>query len=161
VLDSYGGERSGIVSREFTFVGDADLRQIVERDYRELRTRLFPGRAWKSTVVMAGSILEAILLDRLTRDAGTIAAANARRAHKGRDITSSDRNQQWLLSDLIDVTIELGFLESGDGMMTHETLREFRNLIHPRAEVRKKRAPSEGEAMAAVGALEIVCDHLK
>lgn len=62
-LNQFGGEGSQVVQRAFKFVKDADLRQIIERDYRELRLKVFPSGAWKSTVVLAGSILEAILFD--------------------------------------------------------------------------------------------------
>src|ERR1035437_4738966 len=64
-LEHYGGDGSQVVSRSFAFIKDSGLRQIIERDYRELRLKVFPSRAWKSTVVLAGSILEAILFDQL------------------------------------------------------------------------------------------------
>jgi hypothetical protein len=54
------------VTRQFPYLTDAELRAIVERDYVELNVRLFPARAWKSTVIMAGSILESILIDVLS-----------------------------------------------------------------------------------------------
>ncbi len=72
VLDLYAGEGSRAATRSFHFVKDSKLRTIVERDYRELSLLLFPSQAWKSTVIMAGSILEAILQDILTSDTTTI-----------------------------------------------------------------------------------------
>ena len=67
-----------------------DLREIIERDYKELTLVLFPGGAWKSTVIMAGSILEAILYDVLASDlavnAKALASSNKRRRKAGSSI---------------------------------------------------------------------------
>ena len=67
-LEHYGGDGSRVISRSFAFIKDSGLRQIIERDYRELRLRYFRARAWKSTVILAGSIVEAILFDQLACD---------------------------------------------------------------------------------------------
>src|SRR5688500_5133062 len=61
ILSHYGGDGSRASIRSFSFIVDSDLREIVDRDYRELTLKVFPGGAWKSSVVLAGSILEAIL----------------------------------------------------------------------------------------------------
>ena len=66
VFEHYKGNGSGGIVRSFSYVTDAGLRGIVERDYAELHLKLFPSGAWKSTVIMAGSILEAILHDVLS-----------------------------------------------------------------------------------------------
>ena len=47
---------------------DPVLRAIIERDYKKLSQTLMPDCAWKNAVVIAGSILEAVLYDLLTRD---------------------------------------------------------------------------------------------
>lgn len=65
VLGKYGGAGWRTETREFAFLNNVGLRDIVRRDYKELSLVLFPGGAWKSAVVMAGSILEAVLFDRL------------------------------------------------------------------------------------------------
>jgi hypothetical protein len=63
----YGGEGSHVEKRTFGWVKNKALRTIVERDYKELMLKVYPSGAWKMTVVAAGSILEAILYDLLTR----------------------------------------------------------------------------------------------
>jgi hypothetical protein len=42
-----------------------------------------------------------------------------------------------------------------------QVLRDYRNFVHPYEEVRADHACSEGEALAAIGALMGVCDHLQ
>src|SRR5262249_32026376 len=57
VLSKYAGEGSRAETRRFPFIHSDKLREIVERDYKELSLIWLPDEAWKSTVVMAGSIL--------------------------------------------------------------------------------------------------------
>ncbi len=56
LLDAYAGEGTGAKTRAFAFVNDQKVRDVVERDYRELSLRTFPDGSWKSTVILAGSI---------------------------------------------------------------------------------------------------------
>ena len=85
VLDLYGGEGSKAVTRNFSFIIEPALRNIVERDYKELSLILFPSGAWKSTVILAGSILEAILFDQLSQPLYLKKAESSPKApkHKG------------------------------------------------------------------------------
>ncbi len=111
-LNQFGGEGSQGVQRAFKFVKDADLRQIIERDYRELRLKVFPSGAWKSTVVLAGSILEAILFDQLASDPATLAKANASqgapkdKSKKVLDLVAGE----WKLVSLIQVAVEINVI---------------------------------------------------
>ena len=99
--------------RSFAWLTNIDLRKIVERDFRELTLVLFPSGAWKSSVVLAGSILEAILYDRLTRDGSWVAKAmSATKAPKKRggivkDIAANAEEDEWKLAFLIKVASEL------------------------------------------------------
>jgi hypothetical protein len=150
LLDSYAGRGSQAMIRSFAFVQNLGLRKIIERDYRELSQILFPDCAWKSTVVMAGSILEAVLHDLLTRDDERTSAT-----------TKAAKGQQWTLNVLINVSVELGLLPPGSDKTTHQVLREYRNFIHPLAEIKAKYACGEAEALMAKGALDAVCNHLE
>jgi hypothetical protein len=167
VLNSYTGGAGKPLDRSFAFIADADLRRIVERDYRELTQVLYPEGAWKSTVVMAGSILEAILYDLLTRDAARVAQAmnhaRAPRKRSGavRDITKDDREEQWTLADLINVAVALNLLQQEHSDTIHQSLREYRNYVHPKKEQRTGFPCTDAEAMQALGALKGVCNHLQ
>lgn len=167
LVTEYAGAGSHSETRSFAFVANAELRAIVERDYKELSLSLYPGRAWKSTVVMAGSILEAILYDQLTRDAGrrvSAMAAIAAPPRKGggkRDISVNAGDDEWNLKSLIAVSLELGIVEPADDKVIHQVLRDYRNFIHPAKEIRDDRQLTEAKAMLAKGALDDVCDHLE
>lgn len=171
-LDSYVGEASRIRSRDFPFVRGAALRGIVERDYRELMLKLFPTESWKSVVILAGSILEALLHDLLTRDAARIAAAMAspraptRQAPRSsaiikRDLQSAAREDEWKLSNYIDVADGLSLVPSEWKPSVQVVLRDFRNCVHPRRELTLSYQITQGEALQAVGALIKICDHIE
>jgi hypothetical protein len=166
LLDSYVGLNTSAVARDFSFVNDPKVRSIVQRDYGELVLRSFPDRAWKSTVILAGSILEAVLHDRLTKDAATIAkamAASSAPKYKGsvKDITKHDYENEWKLVDLINVASELKILPDKNKVAIDIVLREYRNFVHPRVEVQQGVSITEGHATAAKGMLEVVLDELK
>jgi hypothetical protein len=166
VLTAYAGHGSKAVTRSFTFVHNADLRSIIERDYKELALILIPGAAWKSAVVMAGSILEAILYDLLTRDAALIAKAMAspKAPTKGttavKDITNNTSENEWKLVNLINVAVDLNLLPQERAHTIDQILRNYRNFVHPRKEIKEAHPCTEAEATLAKGALDGVCNHL-
>jgi hypothetical protein len=162
VLQYYGGPNSQAKSRSFAYISDDELRRIVERDYRELSLLVFSAGGWKSSVILAGSILEALLYDALTRDPETSAKANAARSapkYKGKvkPIESTD----WRLADLIDVASELQILSAERAKTIDQVLRDYRNFVHPKKEIRAEHACTEAEALLAKGALDGVCNHFE
>jgi hypothetical protein len=161
VLDKYGGEGWRMRTRSFSFLKDKGLRDIIERDYRELTLVLFPGGAWKSTVIMAGSILEAILFDILGSDpkvnAKALASLVAPKDKHGVVMPLED----WRLAYLISVAADIGLLPSDRAATFDQVLRDYRNFVHPKKEIRSGHPCGEGEAQLAVGGLNAVCDILK
>lgn len=161
-LNQFGGEGSQVVHRSFAFVKDTDLRQIIERDYRELRLKVFPSRAWKSTVILAGSILEAILFDQLASDPLMLAKANASKgAPKDKSKTVLDLVAgDWKLASLIQVAAEINVIPADRAKSIDQVLRDYRNFVHPKKELRAQHSCNEAEALMSVGALEGVCNIL-
>jgi hypothetical protein len=166
ILDCYGGQGSGLVRREFPFIRTPDLRVIVQRDYRELAVQLLPSGAWKSAVVLAGSILEAILFDQLTWDyaasRNAMISPDAPRKKGGqiKEIKSDAREDEWTLSDMIRVCVERGILPQPRAEAIDQVLRDYRNFVHPRKEIRSGHPCTEAEATLAKGALDAVINHL-
>lgn len=161
-LDHYRGPGSGGKKRTFAYLADPKLIQIIERDYEELTLRLFPGGAWKNTVIMAGSILEAILHDVLSnpkRVAQTNASTKGARGPGGVPIDIITGAEQWKLIHLINVAADIGLLPKEREKAIDQVLRDYRNFVHPKVEVRSKHPCTQAEAMMSVGALEAVCNH--
>lgn len=161
LLDHYAGDGSRAETKDFSFVNDADLREIVVRDYRELSLILLPAGAWKSVVVLAGSVLEAILYDQLSNDAtnnaAALAATSAPRRHSGAVIPHIG---DWKLIKLIEVSAEINVLSAARAQSIDQVLRDYRNFVHPTKEIRAAHPCSEAEAMMSKGALDGVYNHL-
>jgi hypothetical protein len=132
--------------REFGFVGNAELRRIIERDFAEAQ-RAFIARCWKSSIVLAGGMIEAILSDLLLANQDLVSRAT--KAPKNPDIT------RWDLTDLIKVAVELNLVSAGVEKLSHP-IREFRNLIHPGNEIRNGLQFDAEEAKIALEVLNIV-----
>jgi hypothetical protein len=102
------------------------LREELERRWREAQ-RCVHAEAYTAAVIMMGSILEGLLLSR-SQLATTVAYQSARapRDKTGKSLPIQD----WTLSALIDVAIEVGWLKTDRGQFSHG-LRESRNVVHP------------------------------
>jgi hypothetical protein len=137
---------------EFSFVTDGDLRSIIERDYAEIPACLAAG-AWKAATIMCGTVMEALLLDALL-----IEQARASQSDQAPKRASDLR--RWSLDTMIKVAVDLHILPSDTlGFMSH-TVREYRNLIHPAVETRRKITPEREEANAARAAVDLIIKQL-
>lgn len=133
-------------AKTFPFVRDVRIRDIIERDYSELQ-RAFIAECWKSVILLAGSSIEALLVDLLEQNQPSAVAAKA--APRPTDIT------RWDLSDLIKVAIELKLISTGVEKLSH-SIREYRNLIHPGNEVRNALGFGREEARIAIEVLHML-----
>lgn len=160
-LDSFAGVHSAGKRKAFPFVSSAEMRRIIERDYFELRTLLFPSGAWKSTVIMAGSILEAILFDVLSCPKYRDKAVSANKAPKYKQQVKPIEDGEWKLADLIAVAVEIGALPEQRADTIDQVLRDYRNFVHPKKEIKAAHQCTEAEAFLAIGALDGVCNHFE
>lgn len=152
ILEAYDGRGSEGTRRSFDFVRDEDLRMIIARDYRELVVILIPSGAWKSAVVLAGSILEAVLVDVLTSKIEMLEHVKAQ--HRGK------HPSKLTLEQLIQVAANLDVLPASRKDALDQCLRHFRNYIHPEREIRAGYPCTEAEAYLALGGLDSVLNHI-
>lgn len=114
----------------FDFIAGDDFRSCLESDYEELY-RAMNSKAWKTVHVLAGSVIEALLVDYL------VSSDYLKRA--GKDPMRMDLAQV------------IGACEA-DGLLSKKTsdlsnvVRDYRNLIHPGRLIRL------GETVTAQGA---------
>lgn len=155
-IDSFAGEGSFGKRRSFPYINDKDLLVIIERDYFELKTILFSAGAWKSVVIMAGSILEAVLYDVLTKDQSALSkATSSAKAPKGKDITKGE----WKLSNLIEVATDTVILPQDRANTVDQVLRDYRNFVHPKKEIKAAHQCMEAEGYMAIGSLDGIFNH--
>jgi hypothetical protein len=109
--------------------------------------RAFVSECWKSVIVLAGGMIEAILTDvLLANDALAKACAQAPKVN---DIT------RWDLRDLIAVAVDTKLVSAGVERLS-DPIREYRNLVHPGNEVRNKLVFDAEKARIALEVLNIV-----
>jgi hypothetical protein len=141
-------------ARQLPFIGDDKLRESIARDIDSLEA-LVRDEEWKAATIIGGSVVEALLLDRLL-DAGNAASAKAAEAAhvvaKDKGWPRVEDAEDWKLWKLIVVAKELKLISETVANVC-DAARDFRNLIHPSKE--RAEAPCDrGTALAAVAAVE-------
>lgn len=142
---------------DLSFVTDVPLREVLERNAKELGDVLAV-EAWTAAIVLAGSIAEGILIFALTaRQAAAVAAAaivegdrrrNPRNSRNGADVG------RWKFWFLVEVADEMNLIDGTRKRMVHDVLREFRNMIHPQVQVSENLTPDPLAARSSVLFLE-------
>lgn len=119
----------------FDFVADDDLRVSLESDAAEMAACHAQG-AYKASHVLAGSIVEAVLVDHL--------AATGYADPKGRDVRTL------ALGDLIAVARSQDALSDTAASLA-SVVKSYRNLIHPGRAVRLKEKTVDEDTSAIAG----------
>lgn len=143
-----GTQRSVITTPDFSFIKDQELSVILERDYAEIAKALI-SESWKSVMILSGGAIEAILLDLLAKNPDSLSSAKAPQ----KDLL------RWDLNNLIEVATEEELVDAEVSMLT-DSVRNYRNLIHPGKEIRSSQKVEKNEAMIAYHVLEILIREL-
>ncbi len=141
------GPQSSVSAIPLKFVSDPKLREILEADMAELR-RAYAANCLKSTIILCGAAIEALLVDALARH--TTGQPNA---------PTPAKLLEWSLGTLIDKAIEYNLIRSAAAKFSH-SVREFRNLVHPGRAVRETHTIDQEEARIAIEILNIVVRDL-
>jgi hypothetical protein len=134
---------------EPAFIVDDGLREELRRDIGEVNRALQNGE-WKAATVLAGSIVEALLLwavNNRKTPAEVAASATAQAV--------SQPAERWGLAELVKVAHHLGLISDGTKAAADQA-REFRNLIHPGRAQRLAAKCNRSTALLGAGAIEAV-----
>lgn len=129
----------------FDFIKDDKFRNILERDYNELAICI-KSNADKSVLILCGSIIEALLIEYFTTFP-----------------LESVTNQQILkkgLYDLISLAEEESLIKKSTKDLS-TVIKDYRNLIHPGREVRKKQSFDSDTAQVAKSLLNIIIKEIR
>jgi len=138
---------SDFLTREFTIpnIQKLPIEQqaipIVESRLAEARKALGAG-AYLSVIFLCGSVLEAVLLGAAQKEP---ARFNRATSSPKSDDGSVRRFHEWNLAQFIDVACEVGLLKPDVKKFSHG-LRDFRNYIHPYAQMVSGFTPDEHTA---------------
>jgi hypothetical protein len=129
---------------DLRFVSDDELRQIIERDRRELNGCLANG-LYKATILLAGSIIEAVLMDYFL-----VFPYQEKTAQQTLDAN---------LASLINWSVETGLISPRTKELT-TVVRHYRNLIHPGREYRVQEKVDIYTATVAANLVEIILQEI-
>jgi nitrogen fixation-related uncharacterized protein len=145
---------------ELSFIDDNDLRANLEIDISATNQALSNGE-WKAATVLAGSVIEALLLWALKQyEQEEVKTARDFLLDEGTLDSNPGRNlNKWDLHSFIEVGAKLGVIGE-DAAQQARLARKFRNLIHPGREKRLGQKCDRGTALAAVAAVVLVIREL-
>jgi len=136
---------------ELAFV-DPALRESLRVDIAEV-DRALTDSEWKSATVVCGSVIEALLLWRLSQDAPAALASASRLKAAGTVSSAKPALEDWDLHHYIEVAAEMGIIRSDDTATQLRLAKDFRNLIHPGRAIRLARKCDRPTALAASAGL--------
>lgn len=126
----------------FDFITDEAFRAAMEADRQEMRKCSESG-AWKAVHVLAGSVIEAVLIDYLIVE-----------GHLDREVG--------LRADLgkaIELAKKHGIISERSGALS-TVVKDYRNLIHPGRSIRSNERVSENSARIAWSLLEMILEEI-
>jgi len=133
---------------DLTFITDDKLRSMIERDKNEL-DRCLEHNLYEATMLLAGSIIEAMLVDCF------LAFPDLSADRK----VSEDQVQRADLAQLVAWAAEGGVI-SRETQDLATVVREYRNLIHPGREKRESQRIDGHRASVAASLVEIISEEL-
>ena len=144
---------------ELLFI-EPGYRDVLRLDISAVDQALSQGE-WKAATVLAGSVVEALLLWAIKQkpEADVVAVASALVAAKTLGKTPPNDPDRWHLSDYLEVALELKLIRDPTAQQVR-LAKDFRNLIHPGRSIREKQECNRGTALSAVSAVEHVVTDL-
>jgi hypothetical protein len=132
---------------DFSFLENKDLIRLVIEDYSEAK-RCFASRNYKATMLLCGSIAEAIL------------TAVVKKAElPGLDIDSLYNNYN--LNMLINVARDHDLIVDKNLFSLLDPIRHYRNLIHPGVQIRKSISVDFSRARIALDTIALLIKDIK
>ena len=127
---------------QFDFITNDKFRSILTTDSAEMYACAKAG-AWKAVHILAGSIIEAVIIDYL--------------------ISEEHVNEEEALKLDFNSAIKRA---TEEGILSEKTrdlsivVKNYRNLVHPGRSIRLKEIPDEKNAKIATSLVEIICEDL-
>jgi len=116
---------------------------------------------WKAATVLAGSVIEALLLWALEQRPPADISAGIAAAMSARALTREPDNdlERWDLHEYTEVAANLGIIKNDSAAQTR-LARRFRNFIHPGLAQRVAQKCDRATALSAVAGAEHVARDL-
>ena len=160
VLSRCPDEYPSASTQELGFISDSDLKHELRKDVSATNVAL-SNNEWKAATVLAGSVIEALLLWAIQQRPVTVVRdATEKLLDDGKlERKPKEDFQRWHLSEYIEVAEELGRIKSETAKQAR-LAKDFRNLIHPGRAQRLGQTCDRATALSAVAAVEFVVRDL-
>jgi len=133
-----------IEDRDFDFVSDRALREVLKLDHVEAQVSFRAG-AFKATSLLAGGLLEGMLLDTL-QSSDVVAHDKYGEAVEHFPRAGGEINWDRVsLTQLVEAAVRLSLLTETEQRLA-EGARDYRDTVHPKAEVRQRSRAKREEA---------------
>lgn len=129
---------------EFDFINDDRFKLVLRRDFTELQG-CFEAKAYKAVLVLAGSIVESVLLDHYYNTV---------------DLSAREGILKIDLFGLIDLAYKDKILSLRSKDLS-SVVRTYRNLIHPGKEIRLNETVDEESASVAISLVKMIVKEVK
>lgn len=133
------------MNQDFDFVQDQNFKRILIRDYIEMNNCI-EAKAYKSVLVLSGSIIEALLLEFLINN-----------PPKGFTKSKIDKLR---FVELIDLSETINLISKTTKDLS-SVIREYRNYIHSSKELRSESDINEDKAIIACRLVNMVVSNVK
>ena len=159
-LSSCPDEYPSASTAELTFIDDLGLRLELGKDIGATNVAL-SNNEWKAATVLAGSVIEALLLWALQQHSPSDVSNAIQELLANGKLNKKPKTdyEEWYLSEYIEVTEQLGVIKPKTAAQAR-LARDFRNLIHPGRAQRLGQTCDRATALSAVAAVEHVVRDL-
>jgi nitrogen fixation-related uncharacterized protein len=154
-------ESASAASNALTLIPDTTYRDNLRTDLGAVNRALSNGE-WKAATVLAGSVVEALLLwaIRTKREDEIGEAVKALLDTKTLKKKPATEPENWHLSEMNEVVRHFGLISEATACQVR-LAKDFRNLIHPGRAVRLEQDCNRATALTAVAAIEHVLINLE
>lgn len=126
----------------FHSIEDSDFRDILLRDLKECAVSIATGQD-KSATIMCGSIIEALLLNKIAKNGiSEYDISELRKGNKAQQYPVMDMG----LNEMLFVADKENFICKNNYHLSHY-VRDYRNFVHPAKEMRTKQSISHENAL--------------
>ena len=145
-----------------SYISDAQFQKLLRTDITAMNSTLDNGE-WKAGTILAGSIIEAMLLyvvkEYNSHNSNQAVVVAQELKTKGIINNVPSDIDEWALHQLTEVALMLSIISETTAAQCR-IAREFRNLVHPGRAIRLAQVCDRGTALSAVAAVEHVIRDL-
>lgn len=143
----------------FEFIRDTEVKKLLIKDWKEAK-EAFHNKLYKSTIILCGAVLEALLIDALSyiKEDAEFSYYQKYLEHKNKK-DKPPKIENWKLYQLIEISKQEGIV-TADVAKISNIVKDYRNLIHLWAQKRKKLRVNSNIANAVVNLLIIAYNDI-